>query len=381
MASTSCRRLAEELLERCLAGEPGEVDPRLTSECSAELFRVVAEGLADRFDPQLSDLYDRLFSRLLGVPPPVRVVPPVPFNVERVFVLSRVTLGADVAVTSTILDAAKRRFPEARILLAGSRKSWELFAADSRVEHVEIDYPRVGTLAERLAVWPRLRKQLSVPASIVIDPDSRLTQLGLLPVCDPNRNFHFPSRSYGGDSDESLVTLTRRWVREVFGVDASPYFAPMASSLSAKLTLSFGVGENPAKRIPDPFERELVRALAARGFDILVDKGAGDEESERVERAVAGVPRVRTWQGAFAPFAGAIARSRFYIGYDSAGQHVAAACGVPLVSVFAGFPTLRMFHRWRPTGRGPIEVVRVDSPDPARALAATMQALDRLGVS
>jgi hypothetical protein len=29
-----------------------------------------------------------------------------------VFVLSRVTLGADVAVTSVLLDAAKRRFPK-----------------------------------------------------------------------------------------------------------------------------------------------------------------------------------------------------------------------------------------------------------------------------
>ena len=30
----------------------------------------------------------------------------------RVIVLSRVTLGADVAVTSVLLDAAKQRFPE-----------------------------------------------------------------------------------------------------------------------------------------------------------------------------------------------------------------------------------------------------------------------------
>ena len=34
-----------------------------------------------------------------------------PNRLERVYVLSRVTLGADVAVTSVMLDAAKRRYP------------------------------------------------------------------------------------------------------------------------------------------------------------------------------------------------------------------------------------------------------------------------------
>jgi len=40
---------------------------------------------------------------------------------------------------------------------------------------------------------------------------------------------------------------------------------------------------------------------------------------------------------------------------------VAAACGVPLVSIFAGFPNERMFERWRPTGSGPIRVLKVES--------------------
>jgi len=58
-----------------------------------------------------------------------------------------------------------------------------------------------------------------------------------------------------------------------------------------------------------------------------------------VERAVerAGV-EATFWDGSFAGFASIIAASRLYVGYDSAGQHIAAAAGVPLVSVFAGFP-------------------------------------------
>ena len=106
------------------------------------------------------------------------------------------------------------------------------------------------------------------------------------------------------------------------------------------------------------------------------------EEAERVERAVAGcgarLGQVRTWRGAFAPFAAAIAASRLYVGYDSAGQHVAATCGVPLVTVFAGFQSPCAFARWRPTGPGPIEVVRVETPDAAKVLAEAVDAADRL---
>jgi ADP-heptose:LPS heptosyltransferase len=68
---------------------------------------------------------------------------------------------------------------------------------------------------------------------------------------------------------------------------------------------------------------------------------------------------MRTHDGAFAPFAAEIARSRLYIGYDSAGGHVASACGVPLISIFAGFPSERFVQRWRPGGT----VIREDQPD------------------
>ena len=135
------------------------------------------------------------------------------------------------------------------------------------------------------------------------------------------------------------------------------------------VSISLGVGDNPAKRLPDPFEQELLREIVGRRVHVWIDKGAGGEEGARVERAVArSVGRVQCWEGGFAAFAAIIAQSNLYIGYDSAGQHVAAACGVPLISVFAGFPTLRMFSRWRPTGPGPAQVIRVDVPDPGSVL-------------
>ncbi len=46
-----------------------------------------------------------------------------PERVETVYVLSRVTLGADIKITSVILDAMKQRFPGAAIVLVANRKS------------------------------------------------------------------------------------------------------------------------------------------------------------------------------------------------------------------------------------------------------------------
>ena len=112
------------------------------------------------------------------------------------------------------------------------------------------------------------------------------------------------------------------------------------------------MGENPAKRIADPFEEQLLALLAGTGLPLCIDKGAGGDEAERVDRAVArSGAAVTFWEGSFAGFASIIAGSRLYVGYDSAGQHVAAACGVPLISVFAGFPRRACSSAGSPWGR------------------------------
>ena len=377
---------------------PDVVERLAGDECSREFIRVVAEGLGDRFEPALCDRYAELFSAAMAaVDPEVdapgliaryrRIREPRVFDgrrVRNVFVLSRVTLGADVAITSVILDAAQNSaFPEARIFFLGSRKAWELFEGDSRIEFLTVDYPRGGSLRERMMAGRELGRLVSQPESITIDPDSRLTQLGLVPGCAESDYFFFESRGFGGDGEESLGTLSLRWAKETFGVEnAKAYIAPTrAGAAQAAITVSLGVGENPTKRIREPFERELMAALARRSETVLVDRGIGGEEAERVERATAGLTNVAYWEGSFAGFADAIARSRLYVGYDSAGQHVAAASGVPLLSVFAGYPTPRMAARWRPSGPGPIEVVRVEDSSPEAVLRRTVDALKRLGMA
>ncbi|HYL75538.1 MAG TPA: glycosyltransferase family 9 protein [Bryobacteraceae bacterium] len=392
MESISPDRSAQELLEHCLAGRPWPehlLDPLIAEDGNRALFRIVVERLGDLFEPRLCDVYADLFSEVIARRNPAlhadhlaaryrRIRQPRKCNDEptNVFVLSRVTLGADVAITSITLDAAKQKFPHAQIHFVGPQKSWELFAADSRLRHLPISYGRSGTLDDRLSIWPQLRDQLSQPDSIVIDPDSRLTQLGLLPICSEDSYYFFESRSYGGDGAESLSKLSQRWVAETFDIaDAQPYIETGLKAREFATTISFGVGENPEKRIPDPFEQELLKHLPR---PILIDRGAGGEEAERVDRAVAAAGGgIEVWDGSFAGFAAHIQKSKLYVGYDSAGGHVAAACGVPLISIFAGFASERTFQRWRPTGRDPIHVIRTDTTP--QILAAVLEAIKKEG--
>ncbi len=388
-----------ELLGYCLAGQAWPdplLDRAIAEDEGRALLSIVVERLGDLFEPRLCEVYDRLFTQVVervepqlvrrlrkraadsqGTGPQSarsKIVATPPSSTDYVYVLSRVTLGADVAVTSVLLDAAKKRYPEAQIVFVAPEKSAELFAADPRVRQFGAPYVRGGPLLQRL----HCTRNLWISDGIVIDPDSRLSQLGLISVCDEDRYFLFKSRSYGGDGGERLPDLAAQWAHEVFDVeDARPYIAPRATANgeAAEITVSLGVGENAAKGLGDEFERELIAALAETGARVLIDKGGSEEERERVDRVLGFVnssavnastvnmSTIRTHEGAFAPFAAEIARSKLYIGYDSAGGHVASVCGVPVISIFAGAVSDRFFARWKPCSKAGGEVIRGEDPD------------------
>jgi ADP-heptose:LPS heptosyltransferase len=340
------------------------------------------------FEPRLCDEYARLFTRIIELLRPdmkavdllaryerARLVRPCKKRIVRnIFVLSRVTLGADVAVTSVILDALRKRFPEASIRLVGPLKNWELFAMDRRISHMPFPYPRSGSLIERLSQWGRF----TAVDSIVVDPDSRLTQLGILPVCDEEDYYFFESRSFGAETDEPLPVLASQWTAEVFGMPGKAWIAPKSAEMPYDVAVSFGVGGNEAKRVSGSFEEHLLRYLVHRGLRVVLDTGAGGSEGTRARDLAFYVSNVSTFEGPFAPFASMIARARLYVGYDSAGGHVAAAAAVPLVSVFAGYPSDRMFHRWSPYGPAERRIVKANSGPTTAVLEQTKIAIDSL---
>lgn len=142
------------------------------------------------------------------------------------------------------------------------------------------------------------------------------------------------------------------------------------------MTVSLGTGGNNAKSLPEAFEAELVKLLCSRFADVIVDEGSGVDEASRVARALRGL-EARTFRGSFAGFASIIAQSDCYVGYDSGGQHAAAAAGTPLLTLFKGFVSERMFARWQPTGPGPKQVLKLTSTPTLDQLKASLDVLSR----
>lgn len=407
MASIPANELAREVLDACLKDGTwptralddlitralDEEDQFLSINATRALFSIVIEQLGDLFEPALCDVYARLFAHVISRALPEydpgelllryrRVRQVRRFRggeVHRVFVLSRVTLGADVAVTSVALAAAKQRFPDAEICLVGPAKNAEMFAADARIVPIPVFYGRGSVLRERLLAAAELRVSIDELSSVVIDPDSRLTQLGLIPVCDDARYFFFESRAFGGAMDSPLPELMAHWLSDVFDVDHHrPYVAPAVQTRLADIAVSLGVGENESKRIHDDFEFASLEKLLTYGRPILLDRGAGGEEAERVNALAAklGHPALlQLHDGSYASFASHIAQSKLYVGYDSAGQHVASAAGIALVSIFTGYVAERMFFRWRPATPH-AHVVAVDESNRSTALARSLKAIE-----
>jgi ADP-heptose:LPS heptosyltransferase len=439
-------------------------DTRTAESATRALFTALVERLADSFEPEAVSLYNRAFAQviqacrldprsaqldqeleklglrgeqdLIARADRLRDVYPRtawsdPGDVQRVIVLSRVTLGADVAITSVIIERMKLSFPAAEIVLVGGTKAPELFGGDPRVRFKEIAYRRAGTTIERLLTWidllgcvREITDGLKQTEYLIVDPDTRLTQLGLLPaerfdlavpgsdrradIAAQEREYlFFPSREYGSGTSQSLSELTSLWLDEVFGesVPTYPRVSLRSDDVEAGgnllnrmrrdsrpiIAINFGVGENQLKRVGGDFESSLVARLIQEGAAIVLDKGAGEDEISRADAVIAQATRVEgegrrvraveineqslasatsseqietdvlVWNGRIGMLAGLIGESDLYIGYDSAGQHIAAALGVKCIDVFAGFSSPRMLERWRPTGRAETRIVAVDT--------------------
>jgi len=418
------------------------------------LFPGLIERLNDSFDPAACQLYDRIFAQVIdyyrrlpqardfddalrgfglmnesdllarksAIRDPRSAIPESQSAISKVLLLSRVTIGADVAVTSVIIAKLRALLPRAEFVLLGPAKLRELFGGDRRVRIREIEYKRGGGVLSRLKSWIDVVEAvndeiggLNADDFWLVDPDSRLTQLGLLPLLkDESNYFFFESRSYQGSQGadqgnprsairdpQSIGRLTSRWLNEVFGVaeETFPYvalpdelqnFGRIAAAALRRAgathitAISLGVGGNQSKRVSDEFEIGMIKRLIA-GSTLVLDKGATAEERDQINRIVATLraagrsiieinegnradviskEKIKadaiTWDGGIGTFAGLIAASDRYIGYDSAGQHIAAALRVPALTIFVNSSSSTFAERWRPYGPGIIEVFNVE---------------------
>ena len=150
--------------------------------------------------------------------------------------------------------------------------------------------------------------------------------------------------------------------------------------------------------------------LIAEGAGIILDRGASEEEGARIDAVLAkisggqpgdhvgglrvievhetkasGIPLdqsgeadVLVWTGRIGLLGAMIAASALYVGYDSAGQHIAAALGVPCIDVFAGYSSRKMLERWRPAGPGEVVLIDAQGRDSAQVSQETEQSARKI---
>ena len=349
--------------------------------------------------------------------------PQSPGPIKKVFIPSRVTLGADVLLNILVIEKMKKRFPGAEIVFLGSEKNGVILKGNQPLVRVHpLHYNRRGALVDRFLNWLEVIQAVEKEIVelnqgedyIIIDTDSRLLQSGLLPIIPPGEeNEHYFSwkPSVNGETwkGTSQAEDLRQWLEDTFGTEPpgetiypklnfpdedytfankiyeilNPTIRPLVVSMS------FGVGGNLEKRVRNDsevvsqFELGLVLKLLAEGVTIVLDKGFGSEEFEQaaaIIRAVRdkgieaaeitgenpglldstkpGNVRLIAFQGTINKFAALINLSDGYIGYDSLGQHLAAALGRDVITIFAGYHSQLFPERWRPMGRGIIRLIK-----------------------
>jgi ADP-heptose:LPS heptosyltransferase len=342
-------------------------------------------------------------------------------RIETVLIPSRISVGADVAITSVLAQRLTKALPGAEIVLVGPAHLAELFGHLPRVRHLPFALARRGDLADRLLFWPQLLAEVAPSLAdlpddriLVVDSDSRLTQLGLLPLAVGPATCQFPSQSLTpAPGHGSLTALANQWLDRWLGGAplAYPAVSPHPDRLAATslfcarlraggarrlLLVNFGVGGEPRKSLPDPFEQQMLTGLlAAENSIIILDMGCGSEEKVRAEKLLAYLAAngqetllLQEWQlpAAMVPFRHGVvglgsslgtlaalgASVDGYLGYDSCGQHLANGVGAPAITIFAGAPNSRFLERWSPlspTGSSLVIPVSGQEPNPAERAA------------
>jgi ADP-heptose:LPS heptosyltransferase len=318
-------------------------------------------------------------------------------KIRKIIILSRVTAGADIAITSNIIHRLNNSFPEAELVIIGPIHLAEMFNQIDATRVVPFLYKNDGTLFDKMTNWPDLLKivhnehhNFCKGEVLLFDPDTRLSQLGLLPLLDEENSFYFPSRTagYNDNSQQNLSTLTNKWLDTLLEERVS--LAPLAmfddlhgtyTNLAENLkqngckqliTINFGVGNDPRKKITPLFEADLIKGLLAiPDTIIMLDTGRGDDEQQvtnqhlkilaelnyntlKIDADSLAAEKINlrhgvvSYRGSLCGLGKLIKVSDCFIGYDSCGQHIANAADTPAIIIFAGAPSTRFISRWAP---------------------------------
>jgi ADP-heptose:LPS heptosyltransferase len=414
-------------------------DPELINPGTHALFSTIVESLCDDFEELQTETYNRVMTQVIsycrtisagkefdsrlkefGIYSSDDIINRIrkvrsngaslsrKTSIQKVLLLSRVTIGADIAITSVIIQRLQHTMPDTQIVLIGSNKLKEVYGGNPRIKISEVPYCRKGGLLERLESWRTVLEIITEETDglredevILIDPDSRHSQLGILPLVPDERYYFFDSRSDTTFNRKmSMPELTNDWFNRLTGEESFRYpavwipehyldraagFCSRFRNDGAKkiIAVNFGVGGNPRKRVSRHLEEKLLLTLLEEpGTVILLDKGVGNNEMLYTDSLINAVKekghpachaslgseisseimhRIIGIKSSIGEMAALIKNCNEYIGYDSACQHISAALKTPCITIFAGSNNMRFIRRWSAHGQNICNIVHVDT--------------------
>ena len=325
----------------------------------------------------------------------------LPDLVDKVVVLSRVTIGADVLLTSILCQRLHQAFPAAEIIVLGDNKLRGLLGGLPQVTVESLKYTRRGALGSRLDSWLTVLDELvSIEPDLVISPDSRLDQLGIMPLMEGELSYLLWENTQSNTSDpKSLGYLLDQWAVRVLALEDDRFCPPRVAFDShyeqqaqqwtstfegqkdqrPLLAVKFDHGGNPDKALPKSTEIALLQLALVHGWRIILDAGFGEDELTNSEFLAAKCSQnvthitekvfqkdssimseswdILRFEGSIAGWAALLSACHAAVSYDSVGHHLAGALEIPLLSLFTGHHDDMFPIAWAPQGGGAIQQV------------------------
>lgn len=273
---------------------------------------------------------------------------------RRILVITPAQLG-DVLLCTPLIRAARARWPDARIDVLGFERTLELLEGNPDVAQL-IDIPSAsGRGAQLLQAW-KLRKRYDL--ALVTRTGDRSHLYGI--VCARTRSVLLPDRGPGSDWKRRMaqhgivpspsthqvlqkLQLIEPWADPPPTLSLlPPAAAPLPPALEARIVHPCVVVQVPSmwryKQWPPEHFRHVVEGLLADGVQVILTGSGSSGDRAQIEQVrgldtpsgvldVSGqlsLPQLRTL----------LEHADAYLGPDTSVTHLAAAVGVPIVTLF-----------------------------------------------
>ncbi len=305
----------------------------------------------------------------------------------RVVLLVQLDHLGDAIISTSMLPALRRRYPNARIEVLASPWNREVFEAAEEVDQVLVcGANRFARGSLRRFVWMaavlwwgwglrRRKVDLGIdvrgdfPVAVMLWLSRAKRRLGW--DCAGGGFLLTDRAAYVPDRPEvdSRMALLREL--EIEPAAGKPHFYPTETarcSVAQRLAEHFTAGSGPcvvlhvgagtaAKQWPTEHWRELLgRLVVELGVEVILVGGRGDRIIAREVLGERPWPNVADWTGRLSvmELAALLQRADVFVGADSGPAHLAAAVSTPVVVLFSGTNNAR---QWQPHG-GQVAVVR-----------------------